>query len=83
MTIERKPFKPSAPLQILGYLAVIIYLGIGLYLLIKPGVLDAYSPTVQTTLGVVLLLYGIFRLYMLRQRNRWLKKQQEKLHEDE
>ncbi|RYD83668.1 MAG: hypothetical protein EOP53_00175 [Sphingobacteriales bacterium] len=83
MSVQRNPIKPSAPLQILGYLAVIIYLGMGLYLLVKPGVLSGYSPNVQLVLAIVLLFYGGFRLYILIQRNRWIKRQQQQQNHEE
>lgn len=82
MSAQRNIRKPKAPLLILGYVAVIMYLGIGLYLLVKPGVLGAYSPNVQLVLGVIFLLYGIFRLYIVIQRQRWMKKQQEQINEE-
>ncbi|MGZ5244583.1 MAG: hypothetical protein ACXWEY_03200 [Bacteroidia bacterium] len=81
MSVQRNKLKPKAPLQILGYVAVIMYLGIGLYLLVRPGVLGAYSPNVQTVLGIVFLVYGLFRLYIVIQRQRWIKKQQEQIDE--
>jgi hypothetical protein len=58
-----------------------MYLGIGLYLLVKPGVLGSYAPSVQTILGAIFLCYGIFRLYIVIQRQRWMKKQEQE-HEN-
>lgn len=82
MSVERNKYKPKPAFLILGYVAVIMYLGIGVYLLAKPGVLGAYAPSVQTTLGIILLVYGVFRLYIVVQRQRWIKKQQEQSNEE-
>jgi len=72
-----------SPLRYISYIAIVIYLGFGLYLLAKPGVLEGYSPNVQTGLGIILLLYGLFRLWIIIQRNRMIKKQNENEQQNE
>jgi len=60
-------------LRYFGHFMVIFYVGAGIALLLSGKTFDMLTPAIRIVLGIVLILYGIFRLWRVIKTDKYEK----------
>jgi len=60
-------------LRYFGHFMVIFYVGAGIALLLPGETFDLLTPAIRIVLGIVLILYGIFRLWRVIKTDKYEK----------
>jgi uncharacterized membrane protein HdeD (DUF308 family) len=60
---EPEQSRPNKFFKIYSIVAALIFLGAGVFILLSPGFFSGLTTNQSTGFGVLLVMYGIFRLY--------------------